>query len=125
MFAQALDRDDFHAARPMLRADCTYTIRDKVLRGPDAILASYQSATDDAHAKFDAIDYSSDISIQSSHIALIEFSDVLTHQGQTHHHKCHQRLTIDDAGLIVAIKHIDLPGERETLLDFLRRVGLE
>lgn len=124
-FALALDRDDFAAARSILHPNCVYLIRGKSLTGADAILASYQSATEDAHAKFDDVKYASNVSMQSENVALIEFSDILTHKGWTHHHKCHQQLTLDSAGAIIEIKHIDLPGERESLQTYLTKVGLE
>lgn len=124
-FAEALDRDDFDVARPLLHEACAYTIRDKVLNGPEAILASYRAATEDAHAKFDRVEYASRVSMMAPNVAVIEFSDVLTHKGWTHHHKCHQQLTLDSAGQIIAIEHQDLPGEREAILAYLKKVGLE
>ena len=44
--------------------------------------------------------------------------------GQSMTHRCEQHLEFDEFGLISAIRHVDLPGEREALHRFFESVGL-
>ena len=56
---------------------------------------------------------------------VIEYTDDIGHAGERLVHRCHQRITLDDAERIRRIEHVDLPGETEAVDAFLARVGIE
>lgn len=116
-FAAALDGDDFEAARRHLSASCEYAIGEEVLRGPDAILGSYEEATTRAHARFDEVRYESAVETDAPDIRIL-YTDILRRGDRVHRHQCHQRLSFDAAGLIARIVHEPIAGEREALLAF-------
>ena len=116
-------------AADLLARNCAYLMRGRLIRGSDAIMASYDAAHADAIATFDAVAYESSVrpdDADPSRSAIIRYVDLLTKGGVTHRHECEQRITIDPEtpGVIVRIEHIDLPGHREALNEFLARVGL-
>jgi hypothetical protein len=113
-FAAALDADDFGAVRPLLGEECRYDVRGETLVGPDAILDSYRTASASARRAFDRVTYSSRVVRTDADSATVEFADHLERAGSTHTFRSLQHLTIVD-GVIVAIRHEDLPGEREKL----------
>jgi hypothetical protein len=116
-FAAALDADDFAAARPLLAEGCRYEVRGEVLVGPDAILDSYRAASDGARREFSAVAYTSRVSRAEGNSATIEFADRIERAGRSHTFRSLQHLTVTD-GLITAIRHEDLAGERERLAAF-------
>jgi hypothetical protein len=116
-FAAALDADDFDAVRPLLAPDCRYEVRGAVLVGPDAILASYRAASEGGRREFDRLSYSSLVIHAENDSATIEFADHIERAGAAHTFRSRQHLTIT-ADLITAIRHEDLPGERERLAAF-------
>ena|SRR5262245_5092126 len=116
-FAAALDADDFAPARELLAASCHYEVRGAVLIGPDAILDSYRAASESARREFDRVSYASRVIRVEANSATVEFADHLERAGASHIFRSLQRLTIT-GGLITAIRHEDLPGEREKLAEF-------
>jgi len=122
-FAQALDADDFAAARRYLAPDCRYHVRGETLHGPDAVLESYQQASRAAQALFDGVAYASQVLSIDGNTVRVGYEDILTLAGETHIHHARQRLTFGADGHIVQIEHEDLPGERQRLQGFLARFG--
>ena len=122
-FRFALDANDFAAVRALLSDGCIYAIRDETHAGPDAIIESYRAANESAHATFDRVVYGSSVHGVGDGEATIEFIDDLVMHSREHRHLCRQRIEIDGDGLITRIEHIDLPGERERLKDFLNAAG--
>jgi len=116
-FAAALDADDFAPARELLAASCRYEARGAVLIGPDAILDSYRAASESARREFDRVSYASRVIRVEANSATVEFADHLERAGASHTFRSLQHLTIA-GGLITAIRHEDLPGEREKLAEF-------
>ncbi len=124
-FAQALDEsDDGTITASMLSVDCVYTVRDEIHLGPDAIIATYVENDKNAQSKFDRVEYQSDVEPLSNIKFAVNYLDRLTHNGQTHDHRCQQILKFNKAGLICEIRHVDLPGETESLKSFLDSVGV-
>jgi len=123
-FAQALDREDYAAARGLLSPSCTYHIRSKTLRGREAVLSSYKTAGDWGQAHIDSIEYKSRVTRLSAFKYVIRFEDYLRHAGKRHKHVCRQVMTLGPSGKIKDIRHKDLPGERKALKDFFRKAGL-
>jgi hypothetical protein len=113
-FASALDADDFAAARVLLAPECRYEVRGSVLIGPDAILESYRVASEGGKREFDRLTYASCVIRAEGDSATIEFADHIERAGSSHTFRSHQHLTLAN-GVIVAIRHEDLPGEREKL----------
>ncbi|MCI0461459.1 MAG: nuclear transport factor 2 family protein [Gemmataceae bacterium] len=124
-FAAALDADDFEAVRPLLAPDCAYDTGKETLIGPDSILDLYRANGASARTKFDRIEYASGVTGFGPDSAVILFTDRVTQGGESHTYRCRQRLRYDANGRIVAITHEELPGEREQLLAFCARHGIQ
>ena len=116
--AAALDAEDYQTARALLADDCRYEFRGKVIQGADTIIDSYKTNGDAGHDRFDSVEFTSDVVSESDSSARINFTDVVTRSGDTHIHRCSQRVEFDAVSKIVRITHIDLPGEREALEQF-------
>ncbi len=122
-FAKALDEEDYKTAIEMISTQCEYFCRGKVYYGSDEIIKSYQSAGDSAQIDFDKIEYESFISTLEENSALIDFVDHFYLQEKKHTFKCQQQIEVGNDGLIIHIKHIDLPGEREALDEFTNNLS--
>jgi hypothetical protein len=118
-FARALDREDYGTARSLLGDGCVYRIRGAVIEGAAGIVASYKGNGDEAGARFDSIEYGSDVRDGGDGWVVISFWDVITCRGRTHRHACEQWVRVAD-GAIAAIEHRDLEGEVESLAAFKR-----
>jgi hypothetical protein len=116
--AEALDAEDYAAARATLGDKCLYEIRGETTIGGDAIIASYRSNGESARRRFDSVAYSSVVTPIAPGLARIEYTDVITHRGARHVHRCVQKVELDEDGGIARILHIDLPGEIEALERF-------
>jgi hypothetical protein len=124
VFASSLDADDFPALTELLSATCEYLIRDKTLRGPEAIGQSYREASDWAKGHIDSVVFESSVRQESEQVAIVTFVDHLQHQGHGHTFRCEQRVFVGEDGKISRIVHQDLPGEREAADAFLARIGV-
>jgi ketosteroid isomerase-like protein len=123
-FARALDADDYEGIRPLLAASCVYETGKGTLTGPDAVIASYRENGQLARERFDGVAYESAVVEAGPSSATVEFTDHLTARGEHFTYRCRQRLRFDDTGRIVAITHVELPGERERLQAFCVRQGV-
>ncbi|MEM7106397.1 MAG: hypothetical protein AAF502_24935 [Bacteroidota bacterium] len=124
-FGSALDIDDFDKAATFLHHNCAYDIGSGILIGPKAICGSYESNMKSGRAELDELIWGKceAKTIDENKIELY-FTDYLVHKGIKHTHQCKQILTFEEEGKIIAIKHINLPGEPEKLLAFYSSVGL-
>ena len=116
--AKALDAEDYPTARAFLRDDCNYEIRGETIEGAEAIIASYQTNGEAGRERFDDISYESSVEEISPSEALIGYVDIISHGNCVHIHTCAQQVTIDDAGKVAQITHVDHPGQREMLEAF-------
>jgi hypothetical protein len=116
-FAAALDAEDYDAAFALLAEDCLYDVHATRL----AIIESYRASADDARRRFDEVEYLSAVAATGERTAVITFIDRLRLGDQWHEHRCRQHLEINARGLITAITHEELPGEREQLAAFEAR----
>lgn len=124
-FATALDNEDYEAAHALLSPTCTYEIGEKVLSGPDSIIASYRANGEWVTANIDSIAYRSSIEEDAdSDSFLVRFEDQLIHKGKQLTHACQQMMKLDVSGKINRIEHRDLPGEPEALKVFFQEVGI-
>lgn len=124
-FAQALDEENYDRATSLLAEDCKYHFRGKITTGRDEIIRSYQQAGEWAATSFENIRYESRVTTKDTHTARIRFADITAHNGLHHRHECEQLVHVNDANQITRIEHIDLPGERDRLLAFLAKCGIE
>jgi hypothetical protein len=123
-FAGALDREDYEAARAMLTPDCRYEGRTGTVVGPDAIVSSYRHHSATARRLFDTVEYRSEPQRIDDDTACVRFFDCISKHGQTHVYQCQQRLQLRSDGLIASIRHEELPGARERLLEFCAACGV-
>jgi len=122
--ALALDADDFARAGCHLDAECVYELGDEILRGPEAILSSYEEATKWAHAQLDEVHYESVVEGEEDGTVTVLFLDDIRHGEHRHRHRSRQHFTVGESGKVTHIVHEDPPGEREALLDFFRQCGI-
>lgn len=124
--AQALDADDFPAARALLADDCVYETGSETHHGLDEILASYAAASAWAHRVFDEVRYESAVEPVAGATATVSFTDYLLKAGgRWHRHRCRQEFTLGADGRIARIVHREIPGEREALEAYLLESGIE
>ena len=120
--AQALDADDYEAARAVLAPDVSYEIGDEKLVGPDAVLASYRSASEMAQRLFPSVEYRHQVigTVERTKYR-VRYFDVLTAGEETHEHVAEQMVTVDPQLGVVRIVDTPVPGEREKLDEFMER----
>lgn len=123
--ASALDADDWDAVRATLADEVRYEVAGETLVGPDAVVASYSSASRSAHELFDLVAYDHGVvSEDGAGTFVIDYTDDLTIDGDTLVHNARQAVTVDvGTGLVTRIVNVELPGEREAVDEFLRRHG--
>jgi hypothetical protein len=119
--AQALDGEDYAAARQLLAENCVYHTGKGVLTGADPITASYRANGDSARKRFDAIEYASQVEPVDALRAVITYTDRVRRGEEWHEYRCRQQVRVDERGRIVEIRHEELPGERERLEEFAAR----
>jgi hypothetical protein len=124
--AKALDRDDFAAAGRLLSESCVYDSGRGRVTGRDAIIESYRSASDWAHAAFDEVVYESTIEpTETETSASVVYVDHVRKGELRHAHRCRQIVEVDArSGEIVAIAHRDIEGEAERLNAFFVACGV-
>ena len=123
-FARALDLDEYDVVRALLAPDCHYETRTGPIFGADAIVDSYRDASKKARSLFEAVAYDSALLGAKMDAADISFSDRLTKDGRQHVYRCRERLFFNPGGLVRRIVHEELPGERQKLLEFCARCGV-
>ncbi len=124
-FGTALDNDDFALAKSVLAESCTYGTGKGILRGPQAIVESYERNMLDGRKKLDELTWGkSTAELREDGRVAVHFTDYLKHRGVEHTHRCQQLLTPNDQNEIAHIEHRALSGEPEKLKSFYESVGL-
>lgn len=124
-FGRTLDRDQFELTKKLLSADCKYIIGEEVLIGPAEICDSYEKNMIEGRKKLDKLEWGeSKVEVVDMNEFILHFTDFLTHKYQKHVHRCKQKLTFNNNGLICSIKHIDNPEETKKLNEYYKTVGL-
>lgn len=121
--ALALDHDDYTTARTALSDDVRYEVKGEVLRGPDAVLQSYEQASIMAHELFDAVGYDHEIGEIESDQITVDYTDALTIGDETLVHHARQIYTVDPDRGVIEIVNVELPGESAKVDEFLARHG--
>ena len=124
-FAKSLDADDFQAASKFLSPDCQYSVRDKTLEGPAAIIESYREASQKARRLFDGVEYGSEIVEVGPQHVVVKYWDRIEKDGHSHVYTSLQQLTFGHDGRIVRALHREIPGERESLTAFMKQRSVE
>lgn len=124
-FAAALDKDEFETAIRFVANDCVYESPSGQIVGAAKIMDSYAKNAAWARDAFDNLEFRSHVDMRSPTEALIEYTDITKHEGVGHTYRCQQIVTIDEDGLICAIKHREIPGQAEALNAFFEKVGVQ
>ena len=124
LFAMALDSDDFDSAEALLAPDCVYEFRGTRLCGAATVMKPYRDNGARARTLFDEVRYESRVLSADERGAVLEFVDHLRKGSATCVHRCHQLLSVGSDGGILRVEHVDLPGERESLLAFCTLHGI-
>jgi hypothetical protein len=122
--ARALDADDFQTAARWIAIDCEYDARGEMLRGREAIIASYAASSAWGRERL-TVTYASEVEAPAGREVPVRFTDDLGHGERTHRYRCRQRFTVGSDGLVERIVHEEIPGEREALEAFFRECGIE
>jgi len=124
--AAALDADDLPATAALLDPAVVYGIGDRVLRGPDAVCASYAESAAWGAANLDQVTYDSAVSLAPDGTAVLAFVDHLRVGEHRHTYRCEQVLGFTDSPplRVATLTHRELPGEREALLAWFATVGV-
>lgn len=122
--AQALDREDFASARAVLALDCIYQTRTHILTGREAILQSYRDASQWGKEHLGQVSFSSSVRSEPDGRWIIRYVDRIEHAGARHTYQCEQVLTFATSGEVIRIVHVELPGQREALMQFFAEVGV-
>jgi hypothetical protein len=117
-FAAALDAEDYAAAFALLAEECLYDVGGALHSTRLAIIESYRTSADDARRRFDEVEYLSAVEAAADDAAVVTFIDRLRLGDHWHEHRCRQHIAVNHRGLITAIAHEELPGEREHLAAF-------
>ncbi len=125
-FGQYLDADNFQEAIKLLAENCQYNIGAETLVGPEKIVKSYEDNMIEGRKKLDELIWGKSWVDQiSDEEFIINFTDYLKHQGESHIHRCQQKIWIDDDNRIKMIVHLKNEEEETKLADFYVRVGLK
>lgn len=124
-FAKALDREDYAGVAGLMDSSARYSLDDEEIAGPPAIVESYRKNGDWAARTLDNVTYESSVEVDVAGRAVITFFDHIEHAGARITHVCEQCIHIGDSGLVERIEHHDLPGQRERLAVFFKRVGVD
>ena len=121
-----MNQDDFPAARELLTDDCVYYLGEEVLNGPENICSSYEQNMIKGRKKLDELKWgTSQIEDLGESKYLIHFVDYIKHQGIAYTHKPQQEVTVNSAGKILCIKHMEDPEEQDRLEQYYKKVGLK
>lgn len=122
--ARALDHDDYEAAASVLSSTVRYEVYGEVLEGPEAIVASYRVASENARRIFDEVAYDSSVSrTKDPSVFSVDYADILTIGDETLVHKALQHVTAESGVGVTEIVNVDVPGEGARVDDFLARHG--
>lgn len=125
-FGTSLDNDDFATVKTLLTTDCEYFIGNTTLIGQEAIAGSYEANMIEGRNKMDKLEWGkSEIETISETEYFVHFTDYLTHKGETHIHRCKQKVSVNNDGKIFKIVHINNAEEQQKLKAFYERVGIE
>jgi hypothetical protein len=100
-------------------------VRGEVVRGREAIVASYRASSEWARANLASIAYTSEVEpARGDDVGVLYTDDLTARDGARHIHRCRQVYSVGEQGRVVVIVHDDLPGEAEALQAFFEACGI-
>ena len=123
-FAKALDEDDYALAASLLNIDCSYELTGQTLEGRDAVINSFRSSSEWAHANLDEVVFIHSLEDCNDCTSAIRFVDFIKHKNNQMRHECLMHTVINSDGLIQKLRLEDLPGEKRRVAEFLASVGV-
>jgi len=124
LFAEALGREDYEAARRLLAPECVYFQVARDLRGPQAVVDSYERGARWGVDQFDSIERESSVKPTADGRAMLTFFYHIRHKGRSLRIRSEQIIELDDAGLIGRIEHVELASQANALFKFYFEVGI-
>jgi hypothetical protein len=121
--ARSLDADDYAAAKLLFEPYAVYETRDIVVRGVDAILASFRETSEWGRKNLDALEFSHEINDATAPFA-IGFTDVLRHRGEEIMLKQTMHVRLSPRGLVQHLRLESPPDEQAIVGEFFKRHGL-
>jgi hypothetical protein len=123
-FAEALGREDYEAARNLLAPGCVYFQIARELRGPQAVIDSYERGAKWGVDQFDSIERESSVKPMADGRATLTFFYKIRHKNKSLRIRSEQIIELDDAGRISRIEHIELASQANALFKFYFDVGI-
>ena len=125
-FGQSLDNDDFEKTATLLSPDCLYQIGGNCLKVPVDIVNSYKTNMIEGKKKMDKLEWGkSRVEPINENEFYVHFTDYLTHKGEEYTHRCKQKISFGENGLIIKIEHVEDKEEQNRLNDYYRQVGIK
>ena len=122
--AEALGREDYQAARRLLAPGCVYFQLARDLRGPEAVVASFERATKWGTDQFDSIVRESSVKPTKDSRAMLTFFYHIRHKGKSLKIRSEHIIELDESGLIGRIEHVELASQANALFKFYMDVGI-
>jgi hypothetical protein len=123
-FAEALQKKDYKAAQKLLAPGCVYFQIARELKGPQAIVASFERTAEWGLDQFDSIERESSVKPTVDERATLTFFYKIRHKNKTLKIRSEQIIELDDAGLIGRIEHVELASQANALFKFYIEVGI-
>ena len=124
LFAEALERKDYVAARALLAPECVYFQLARDLRGPENIVTDYERVGQWGIDQFDSIERESSVTPTEEGWALLTFFYHIRHKGKSLKIRSEQIIELDETGRIGRIEHVELASQANALFQFYLDVGL-
>jgi len=124
LFAEALQRGDYESARKLLAPGCVYFQLAREMKGPEAIINSYEHLAKWGVDQFDSIERESSVKPTEDGRALLTFFYKINHKGKSLRIRSEQIIELDDAGRIGRIEHVELASQANDLFKFYFETGI-
>ncbi|MFC1636768.1 hypothetical protein ACFL5Z_18225 [Planctomycetota bacterium] len=124
LFAEALQLEDYQAARDLLAPECVYFQLARDLKGPKAVIDSYKQGAKWGIDQFDSVERESSVKPTEDGRALLTFFYKIRHKGKSLRFRSEQIIELDAAGLIGRIEHIELASQANALFKFYFETGI-
>ena len=124
LFAEALERKDYETARNLLAPKCVYFQLARDLRGPEAVVASFERGARWGIDQFDSIERESSVKPTEDGRAMLTFFYKIRHKGKSLRIRSEQIIELDDVGLIDRIEHVELASQANDLFKFYFETGI-
>jgi ketosteroid isomerase-like protein len=124
LFAEALQGEDYEAAWKLLAPGCVYFQLARDLKGPEAVVASYEHGAKWGVDQFDSIERESSVKPTEDGQAMLTFFYKIRHKGKSLRIRSEQIIELDAAGLIGRIEHVELASQANALFKFYFETGI-